>query len=171
MKINLKKDAKAIYKYIRQRVADYPVYVNNGPGEDNDPISQMTLGYQVSQAAWVALVIDTRPKGSPDGEWQSYIADNCIEFPHWLEAVDALWDDGDPIKLTRLNGKTKTLGEDDDLGAYVGEMLKGLLLKARKNKCFKDLPLAKKSSMGVEDHDGAYGWPDYDKRYKVGRIV
>jgi hypothetical protein len=171
MKINLKTDAKAIYEYIRQRVTDYPVYINAGPGEDEDPISHITLGFQVSQAGWVALVFDTRPDGSPDGEWQSYIEDNSLEFPHWLEAVDALSDDGDAILLTLPNGKSQTLGEDDDLAEYVGEMLKSILLQARKDKRFQDLPLAKKCSMGVEDHDGAYGWPDYDKRYKDGRVV
>ncbi len=92
MKIDLKADAKSVYEYVKQRVADYPVYINNGPGEDEDPILQITLGFQISQAGWVALVFDTRPNGSPDGEWQSYIEENCLEFPHWLDAVDALFD-------------------------------------------------------------------------------
>ena len=137
----------------------------------NHQIRLHQLGYQVSQAGWVAIVFDTRPDGSPDGHWQSYIEENWLEFPQWLEAVDALWDDGEPIELTLTNGKTKKLVEDDDLAAYVGETLKGILLQARKERCFKDLPLAKKNSMGIEDHDGAYGWPDYDKRYKDGRVV
>ena len=171
MKINLKSDAQTIYAHIKQRIADYPVYVNGGPGEDDDPITHLTLGYQVSQAGWVALIFDTRPDGEPDGEWQSYVEENWLEFPMWLEAVDALWDDGEPIELTLPNGKKRKLGEDDDLAEPVGEMLKNLLLQARKDKCFKDLPLAKKSCMGVEDHDGAYGWPDYDKRLKDGRMV
>ena len=131
----------------------------------------LTLGYQVSQAGWVALVFDTRPDAEPDGEWQSYIEENRLEFPSWLEAVDALWDDGELIELVLPNGKRKKLGEDDDLAEPIGEMLKGVLLLARKDKCFDDLPLAKKSSMGIEDHDGAYGWPDYDKRFKDGRLV
>jgi hypothetical protein len=171
MKINLQSDAKTIYNYVKQRVADYPIYVNAGPGEDDDPISHMTLGFQVYQAGWVALVFDTRPNGSPDGEWQSYIEENCLEFPKWLKAVDAHRDDGEPIELTLPNGKKQKLGEDDDLAETVGVMLKDILLQARKDKCFQKLPIAKKSSMGVEDHDGAYGWPDYDKRYKDGRIV
>jgi hypothetical protein len=171
MKINLKEDAKTIYDYVKQRIADYPIYVNAGPGEDDDPISQITLGFQVSQAGWVALVFDTRPEGSPDGEWQSYIEENWLEFPGWLKAVDALLDNGESIELTLPNGKNKKLGEDDELAETIGVMLKDILLQAHKDKCFQDLPLAKKSSMGVEDHDGAYGWPDYDKRYKDGRVV
>ncbi len=171
MKIDLKADATTINKYVKQRVADYPVYVNNGPGEDDDPVSQITLGFQVSQAGWVAFVFDTRPDGSPDGEWQSYIEENWLEFPHWLDAVDALFDNGEPIELVLPNGKKRKLGEDDELAEPVGQMLKDILIQARKAKCFNELPIATKCSMGVEDHDGAYGWPDYAKRYRDGRVV
>jgi hypothetical protein len=87
------------------------------------------------------------------------------------DAVDALFDNGEPIELVLPNGKKRKLGEDDELAEPVGQMLKDILIQARKDKCFKKLPLAKKCSMGVEDHDGAYGWPDYDKRYKDGRVV
>lgn len=171
MKINLKADAKTIYDHLRQRVADYPIYVNAGPGEDEDPISQITLGFQVSQAGWVAVVFDTRPDASPDGEWQSYIEENWLEFPSWLEAVDALWDNGETIQLTLPDGKKRSLGEDDELAEPIGKVLKGILIQARKDKLFTTLPLAKKCFMGVEDHDGAYGWPDFDKRYRVGRVT
>jgi hypothetical protein len=171
MRINLEADAKTIYDYVKQRVADYPIYVNAGPGEDDDPITEITLGFEADQTGWVALVFDTRPDASPDGEWQSYIEDNWIQFPNWRKAVDALFDDGEPIELTLPNGKKQKLGEDDELAESVGVMLKDILLQARKEKCFQQLPIAKKSSMGVEDHDGAYGWPDYDKRYKDGRII
>jgi len=50
-------------------------------------------------------------------------------------------------------------------------MLKDVLVKARRDKCFAELPRAKKCCMGVEHHDGAYGWPDYNKRFKDGRVV
>ncbi|TWT89123.1 hypothetical protein Mal64_26150 [Pseudobythopirellula maris] len=171
MKIDLRVDAKTVFDFIKERVTDYPVYVNNGPGEDDDPISQITLGFQVSQAGWVALVFDTRPDGSPDGEWQSYIEENWLEFPHWLAAVDALFDNGESIELILQNGKRRKLGEDDELAEPVGQMLKDILLQGRKERLFKQLPLAKRCSIGVEDHDGAYGWPAYDKRYKDGRPV
>jgi len=171
MKIDLKADSKTVYEYVKRRVANYRTQANNGPGEDDAPISLITLGYQVSQAGWVALVFDTRPDSAPDGEWQSYIEENFLEFPHWLDAVDALFDSGESIDLVLPNGKTRTIGEDDDFAEPVGQMLKAILLQARKDKCFKDLPLGKKCSMGVEDHDGAYGWPEYDNRYKDGQPV
>ncbi|MEQ8791156.1 MAG: hypothetical protein RIC55_33145 [Pirellulaceae bacterium] len=171
MKIDLLADAKTVYAYVKQRVADYPVYVNNGPGEDDDPISQITLGFQVSQAGWVALVFDTRPNGSPDGVWQSYIEENWLELPHWHDAVAAVFDKREPIELFLPNGRKRKLGAHEELAEPVGRMLTDLLLRARKDNCFQELPLAKKCSMGVEDHDGAYGWPDFDKRYKDGRTI
>ncbi|MEL7496973.1 MAG: hypothetical protein AAFN77_05145 [Planctomycetota bacterium] len=171
MKIDLKADFKTIDDYVKQRVTDYPIYVNNGPGEDDDPISQITLGYQVSQAGWVALVFDTRPNGSPDGVWQSYIEENWLEFPHWLDAVNALFEDAEPIELVLPNGKKRKLGEDEGLTQPVGQMLKDILIQSRKDKSFKELPIAKKCCMGVEDHDGVFGWPDYEKRYRDGRVI
>ena len=171
MKINLRSDAKKISDYVKQRVAEYPAYVNLGPGEDDDPITHMTLGYEFCQAGWVALVFDTRLDGSPDGEWQSYIEENSLEFPSWLKAIDALWDDGEPIEVTLPDGSKQKLGEDDDLGELIGIMLRDILIRGRKEKWFEKLPIAKKSCMGVEDHDGAFGWPDYDKRFKDGKLV
>lgn len=144
MNKQLKNDAKLIVDFIAQRVQDYPVYINNGPGNDEDPISQITLGYQVSQAGWIALVFDTRPDGSPDGEWQSYITENWLELTHWADSIDA---------------------------ELVGGMLKDILIQSRGNKMFSSLPIAENCSMGVEDHDGMYGWPSYNERYNDGRVV
>ena len=171
MKIDLKSDAETVFNHLKKRVADYPDYVNIGPGEDDAPITYITLGYQVSQSGWVALIFDTRPDGGPDGEWQAHIGDNCLEFSGWLKAVDALWDDGEPIELILHDGKKETLGQDDDLAAPVGQMLASVLVRARTEKCFHDLPLAENRSMGVEDHDGAFGWPSYDNRFTDGRLT
>ena len=115
MKINLKNDARKIYNHIKRRVKDYPKNINPGPGEDEDPISQITLGYSVDQSGWIALVFDTRPGAEPDGEWNSYIEENMLEFTSWSEAIDALFDENEPIELTLPDGKKQTLGEDDDL--------------------------------------------------------
>ena len=171
MKIDLRKDFEKIYAHVVQRVADYPIYVNIGPGEDDAPISHMTLGYEVNQAGWVAFVFDTRPDGGPDGEWQSYIMENCLECDHWFAAVDAVFEKGEPLELTLDNGKKKTFGENDDLVTPFGEMLRKVLVTARKNRVFAELPLTKKCNFGVEHHDGYYGWPAYEKRFKDGRVV
>src|SRR5687767_6127143 len=91
MKVDLRKDYKAVSKHLHQRVRDYPKHINLGPGEDEDPISNITLGYQFDQAGWVALVFDTRPKAGQDGEdgeWQAYIQETAQDFHHWFEVID-----------------------------------------------------------------------------------
>lgn len=48
MQIDLVRDGRAIWKYIGQRIRNYPIYVNEGPGEDEDPIALITLGFQLN---------------------------------------------------------------------------------------------------------------------------
>ena len=173
MNISLDKDLKKIQKHIRQRVRDYPNAVNAGPGEDSDPISLITLGYQFDQAGWIALVFDTRPGAEPDGEWNSYIEENAIHFEHWFDAFCDLEEGGAPIALTLHDGSQKTIevGFDmADLAACFGKMLRDALIAARDNGEFAKLPLADRCIMSVEEHDGHYGWPEYDARLKEGRV-
>lgn len=172
MAINLQRDAKKIYKHIVQRVKDYPKYVNAGPGNDEDPISLIELGYQWDQAGWCALVFDTRPGAEPDGEWNSYIEENSLAFDSWFEACEACWESGKPVRLTLPNGEKKVIEKDnlDDMATHIGEMLKGVLIQAREDGVFAKLPLAERCIMGVEDLEGAYGWPLYERRVKDGAV-
>ena len=68
MRIDLKKDFERVVEHIAKRCKDYPVYVNAGPGEDEDAIRLITLGFQFDQAGWIALIFDTRPTAEFDGE-------------------------------------------------------------------------------------------------------
>jgi hypothetical protein len=92
MKLDLQKDAQKIGRYIQQRVRDYPVFINLGPGKDDDPISLVTLGYYVEQTGYLALVFDTRPDADNDGQWTLHIENdvNVIAFPKWLAAFERL---------------------------------------------------------------------------------
>lgn len=174
MIIDLQADAETIYDYIQERVDEYPDYINAGPGEDEDPISLITLGYQADQAGWVALVFDTRPAAEPDGEWNAFIEDNALEFPEWQEAVEKLYDEDEPepIDVVLPEGtKIRVTQDDDGLTEAIGDMLRDLLIKARKAKLFELLPRTEGCLMGVEDHDGNYGWPEWEKRSKDGRVI
>ena len=44
MKVDLAKDQNTIRRYILQRIKEYPVYENNGPGEEDAPIQLITMG-------------------------------------------------------------------------------------------------------------------------------
>lgn len=171
MKIDLKADAKVIEEHLKERIAEYPVYINNGPGEDEDPIALITFGFSVDQAGWIALVFDTREDAEPDGEWNDFIEETWLEFPNWSDAIDTLFDKEEPIEIVLPNGKTKKNVGGEELVKQVGEMLKHMLINARKNKLFQDLPLAERSCMVVEEQLGDYGWPNFDARFKDGRVV
>lgn len=167
MKIDLASDYKLVAAHIAERVQKYPDYVNNGPGEDDDPIALITLGFAFDQSGYIALVFDTRPNAEEDGEWQFYVEENEYEFDSWHDAVDplhqatALGGKSDPLSIHRMNGKVATYKEYDDtkIAKDIGMMLWKALVDARDSGIFATLPLTDICRMGVEDQDGAFGWP------------
>jgi hypothetical protein len=163
-RLDLRRSAKRIEQYLAERVRDYPEYVNEGPGRDEDPITQITLGYQFDQAGWIVLVFDTRPGAEIDGEWNSYIDENLLDVDDWYQAFEALWDDDvASIELTLLDGSRTTLGQDcsmDDLAGTFGEMLRDVLVGARDGGLLTPLPLADGCVLVVEHQEGHYGWSD-----------
>lgn len=109
-RLDLRRHARKIATHVAQRVRDYPRYVNEGPGRDEDSVSQITLGYQFDQAGWLALVFDTRPGASPDGAWSLWIDPNAIELDEWRKAFHDLDENGSPIEVTLPDGSAKTIG-------------------------------------------------------------
>jgi hypothetical protein len=52
MKLDLAKEKERIRKYIVRRIRDYPKYVNLGPGNDEDPIQAVYLGFYAAQGGY-----------------------------------------------------------------------------------------------------------------------
>ena len=174
MKLNLQSDARKVRKYIERRIKDYPVYENLGPGEDDDPISLVTIGFYAEQGGYMNLVFDTRPKAEVDGEWTLHIAndENMLPFPKWVAAYEAIWD-GKTINVTRHDGSTCTLQDssgDEAVNAVFGEMLLAVMSELRDDGTLAKLPLAPKAFMVIEEFDGRYFWPTYETRKTKGRI-
>lgn len=174
MKLDLQADQRKLRRYIEKRIRDYPVYVNLGPGEDDDPIGLITVGFYAEQGGYVNLVFDTRPDADSDGEWTVHLNNdtNTLPFPKWLSAYDAL-SDGKPVSIVRHDGSTATLQDsdgDEGVNRVFGEMILDLMLKLRDDGTLAKLPLAPKAFMLIEEFDGRYGWPDYKNRRKLGRI-
>ena len=178
MKLDLGIDRKRIAKHVAVRVRDYPVYVNQGPGEDDDPVSLIALGFSFDQSGWIALVFDTRPRAEPDGQWQAYILENEESFEHWFDAVDPIHEatafggDGEPLVITRANGTKQTFEsyDIDAIAEQIGSMLWEVLVEARDQGLFGKLPLAQDCLMCVEEQDGYFGWPHYKDRNRLGRV-
>jgi len=165
MQLDLRRYSTKTGKHIAQRVRDYPTYFNEGPGKDEDPITQITIGYQFDQAGWLALVFDTRPGASPDGEWNSFIEQNATDFDDWYKAFNALVENGTSIELTLPDGSRRILGpesREEEVAECLGAMIRDVLVSARDNGDLATLPLAARCILVVEEHDGYYSWSDQE---------
>ena len=163
MQLDLRKAARLIRKQITQRVRDYPLYINEGPGRDEASIQQITIGYQFDQSGWLAIIFDTRPQAKNDGEWNSYIEPNAIEFDEWHRAFSDLVENGSPINLILPDGTKRKLGKGttvEQVAESIGITIRDALLQARDNGVFAGLPLAPNCSYVVEEHEGYFGWSD-----------
>lgn len=163
MHLNLQKDAQKITAFLRERVRDYPLYINEGPGKDEDPITQITAGFQFDQAGWLAVVFDTRPNSEVDGEWNSFIEPNAIAFDHWQQVFEEITEHGAAIEVTLPSGAKKKLGPRTDTEAFakcLGDVIRRVLADFRRSGGFKPLSLAKNLALVVEEHDGNFGWTD-----------
>lgn len=160
-RLDLRKDFDEVYNFIADRARSFDSVTNNGPGEGG-PITQIDLGFGLYQSGWVALVFDTRPDAEPDGDWNEYIDGNDLDQPHWAEACDAL--EEEPLTIVLPDGLSRKMPAGDNLAAILGEMLKEVLLKARADGLFAELPKAPRCHLGVEEQEGSYGWPAYEDR-------
>ena len=157
MKIDISESLNQVQAYILERFNKYnnvdeddPASSNNteyevyerGPGDRDDPVSQITLGFEFGEDPWVALIFDTREDAHPDGEWNLFIEPNRSNMPQWEHTFAEEW-------------------SQTDVAEYLGEQLKRVLCEACKSEAFKHIPLADNFHLTVEHHDGFYGWTDY----------
>ena len=175
MKLNLQSDALKILKYIKRRIKDYPVYVNLGPGEDEDLIALITVGFYAEQGGNLHVVFDTRPKAEVDGEWTVHIDEefNTLEFPKWADAYDAICD-GQIVSVKKHDGTNCKLQDSDGdevVNAVFGDMLVTIMTELRDDGSLSKLPLTPKAIMVIEEFDGRYFWPQYKRRKTLGRIL
>ena len=52
----------------------------------------------------------------------------------------------------------------------LGDMLKSVLLKVRDERAFDKLPLANLTVMALEEINGSFGWPEYEKLNSVANV-
>ncbi len=159
MRLDLRRDFAEVYEHIADRVRNFDPAGGNvlgGPG----PVKLVEVGYEYSQAGWVVVVFDTRPEAEPDGEWTQLIEDNMLDRPLWLAAGES----DEPVTLTDLDGTEVILPADAELAEYLGEMVKAVVVRARADGVFSELPKAVECELSVEHFSGCYGWPEYEAR-------
>jgi len=183
MKIDLSKDKEKIRKYISKRIKNYPVYVNDGPGEDSAPIQAIMLGFYAEQGGYIYLVFDTRPGKNIDGNWTLHIDEpNMLHFPKWCDFYEKACD-GDAVTLVLDDGTVKTLtynvtSEDElvndsleELDTYFADMLRKLMCELREDGTLAKLPLRKDAYFMIEEFDGRYFWTEIKSVKTKGRIL
>ncbi|QDT34976.1 hypothetical protein [Thalassoglobus polymorphus] len=182
MKLDLSKDKEKIRKYILNRIKDYSVYVNDGPGEDDAPIQAIMLGFYAEQGGYIYLVFDTRPGKNLDGNWTLHIDEpNMLHFPRWCDfyekacdgkTVTLILDDGTVKKLDgTVNKLALRSGDEDALDVYFAEMLKALMCELKEDGTLAKLPLRKDAYFMIEEFDGRYFWPEIRSVRSKGRIL
>jgi hypothetical protein len=168
VKLDLRRDFAEIYAHLVDRVRTFDPARNDGPGKPG-PVKMIQVGFEYSQSAWVVVVFDTRRKAAPDGEWNSHIEGNELERPNWLAAGEANMKRS--ITLVQLEGTEVKLPKNTELAEPLGELVKAVLLKVRADGVFDGLPKADGCELGVEHHEGAYGWPKYEDRGRENLVV
>ncbi|MBL4846772.1 MAG: hypothetical protein JKY65_14715 [Planctomycetes bacterium] len=147
--------------FVERRARDYARFVDPGPGEDDDPVRQITLGYQLDQAGWVALVFDTRPDAKVDGEWQGHLGKGTIlNLPRWHKAFLSCVDREQVLRVVMPGGEEQTIpgGDEDAATTCVGKVLAKLLQAGFERGPLRNLPLADDVRLVVEEQGGAWGW-------------
>jgi hypothetical protein len=162
-RLDLRNDAADFAAFVARRVKAFDPARNPGPGKGKR-VSRIDVGFGVDYGGWACLVFDTRRSPEPDGEWNEYIEETVLERPRWAKACDAV--EAGSLTLVLPDGGKEELkaGATDRLIAAIGDMLRGVLLRARDEGLFAGLPRAGRCELGVEEQDGNYGWPAYEKR-------
>ena len=164
-RLDLRKDFDELYSYVVKRVKSFDPETNDGPGAPG-PVGYIEFGFSCEQSGWVVLVFDTRTDAQPDGEWNAHIEGNDMLRSKWLSACDTL--NEKPLTIVLPDGAERKLPPEshDDFATILGDLLKAVLLKAKANGVFAALPKRLRCEIGVEEHEGRYGWPFYEDRGK-----
>jgi len=175
MELDLRKDREVLRDYILKRISGYSEATNIGPGDANDAIMLITVGYYADQGGYVNLVCDTRENAEVDGEWTLHIdnAENTCAFPHWNAACEAVYE-GDEVSAIRHDGVTIKLDGSVDpeaMQAVFGDMILDVVTELREQGAFRELPLRPDAFVVIEEFDGQYFWPTYETRKTDGRLV
>ena len=157
MRLDLRQEFAELYAHVADRVRGFKPGTNKGPGKPG-PIQMIHVGYETAQSAWAVIVFDTRPDAAVDGVWNSYIEGNFLERPKWLEADETILEG--PIILVKLDGSAIELPAESDLAPLMGEFVTAVVVKARADGIFKQLPMDPNCRISIEHHEGAYGWTE-----------
>jgi hypothetical protein len=178
MELDLRKDAADFRAELVKKVRAYAARAAKSPKVP--AVSAVEIGYEFAQLGWILVHFDTRPKHDRDGEWTVFEEKDLLLRPKWyqvVEALDGFDEEGEQdlkgrVVLVTVAGKKidgAKLSEEDFSGA-LGAMLKHVLLECRGEGLFAQLPKSARCQLDIEEFNGTWAWPEYEKLGKVNVI-
>ncbi len=162
--IDLRKDADDLQSMLKTAVQSY-IALNKKKAGSHPPVTRIDLAFSLGDTEstpWVHLHLDTKPGSEPDGD-PTHPDFGKLLRKGWLPAVVAVCD-GNKVSVQPLKGKSKACDEEALLNE-IGEFLVAVLLNAKAEGVFANLPRAEHCELGVEDPTtGGFGWPVYEER-------
>lgn len=159
-RLNLKSDQQKIKRYIIARVKEYVRSPLPDLGQPTDPVTMISLLFDVEYQGHVDLIFDTRSNAAEDFELVEDTG-HCFELSHWYESVERLACDGLSLQLTLHEGTkvvTEPDADDDPLDGHIGDMLRDTLLAMRDQGVFSKLPMVGGYEMIVTGAHTNYFW-------------
>jgi hypothetical protein len=164
--IDLRKDADDLRGMLKDAVRLYAtLHKAAASGESHPLVTRIDLVFSLGDGEstpWVHLHLDTKAGSEPDGD-PTHLDFMKLPRENWLPAVEAVYDDR-KVAIQKVDGKIRKCDEAR-LTQEIGDFLVSILLTAKADGVFAELPRAVRCELGVEDPTaGAFGWPLYEDR-------
>lgn len=159
-RLNLNTDQRRIRKYISKRVKNYIKSPSPALGDPGDPVTMITLEFDIEYEGYVDLVFHSRPDAA---EAIEFVEDTGfrLELTHWHEGMERFACDDLPLKVT-LPDERKVVVEPssdgDDFEKYIGDMLRDTMVEQRRTGAFGDLPISESCVLCVGGGHTNYFW-------------
>ncbi|MEM9702209.1 MAG: hypothetical protein AAF907_07185 [Planctomycetota bacterium] len=153
---DLRSEAEAFRTDLRRRFTAFDPASPDGPGEGG-PVTLWSVGFDLNEEGWIAVVFDTRPDAEHDAEWTDHVHGAAkLPRPAWYDVSDHL-DEGGAVTVIGLDGAETTVRDNcDRLLEPVGDMLSAVVNEERVAGALPDWLPAGPDACIVEAENGGY---------------
>jgi ankyrin repeat protein len=164
--LDLRKSYGKIMSLLKEAVSNYAAKHRENASK-YPAVTAICFVYAIEQNADVSLSLDCRPTYKPDGEF-THFRFVSRDLPEWDQFVDEASEEAcDKATVITFDGKTVTFTPEtspEEFAKPFGEMLVDILKTARGAGLFNDLPKGTRCVLGVEELEGNFAWPVYEKQ-------
>jgi hypothetical protein len=164
LKIDLWKDVGDLRRLLDEAVRRYvALHQAAESAASRRKVTRLDLVFSLGNgksSPWVHLHLDTRPGAKPDGP-PTHPDFAVLLRENWLPAVDAVCHDREVV-IQQNDDESRTC-DKAALTEAIGGFLVAMLLNARDDGVFADLPRVERCEMGVKEATtGGFEWPRYE---------